>query len=62
MNIAQRIGLRFNGPTKHTSNLGVWYTIRLEAKQEVRKFAQCVGSYHVDKFPKLRLMLAKRKV
>lgn len=53
------LGVKFNGPTTHKTKLGTWYTIRLEKKSEIVKFANLIGSYHVDKSKRLKEMISK---
>ncbi len=55
------LGIRFNGPTKHTTKLGIWYSIRLEKKSEIIKFDGVVGSFHVEKSLKIKEMVLKIK-
>lgn len=57
--IAKELKINFNGPTRHKTRLGTWYTIRLEKKSEIIKFANLIGSYHIDKSKKLREMISK---
>lgn len=59
--LSLRLGIQWNGPIKHITKLGTWYTIRLEKKSEIKKFADLVGSYHVDKSLKLASMIARMK-
>jgi len=47
--LALRVGVKFNGPTKHETKLGIWYSIRIEKKTEVLNFAKKIGSFHVEK-------------
>lgn len=54
-----RLGIWWNGPTTHTSWRGIWYTIRLEKKSEIARFAVLIGSCHVDKIPRLRNMVVR---
>lgn len=53
--------IKFNGPTQHTTKLGTWYSIRLEKKSEIVKFYNIIGSYHVEKLPKIKAMISKIK-
>lgn len=48
-----KLNIKFNGPTKHITKLGIWYTIRLESKAEIMKFIEIVGSHHIDKARRL---------
>lgn len=43
----------FSGPYVHQNRKGTWFTIQLRRKNEILKFAARIGSYHVDKSPKL---------
>jgi hypothetical protein len=46
---------------QHTTKLGTWYSIRLEKKLEIVKFYNIIGSYHVEKLPKIKEMISKIK-
>lgn len=56
-----RLGIKFNGPTQHTTSLGRWYTIRLEKKSEIKKFYSLIGSYHIDKSLRLKYLITKMR-
>lgn len=48
------LGISFNKPQLHKTNLGEWYTISIRRKTEILKFAKNIGSLHVNKSQKLR--------
>lgn len=52
--LAKSIGIKFAGPTTHTTHLGTWYTIRIDNKEGILRFANLIGSFHVDKLTTLR--------
>lgn len=54
-----KLNIKFNGPTKHITKLGIWYTIRLESKAEIIKFIEIVGSHHIDKARRLSEMMLR---
>jgi len=53
------IGIEFHGPVTHRSSLGTWYTIRIDKKDEILKFTNLIGSYHIDKSRRLREKISK---
>jgi len=55
----KEFNINFRGPYKHKTNLGIWYTIRLEKQDEVLKFFDYIGIYHIDKLKRLKEKLIK---
>jgi len=53
------IGIEFHGLVTHRSSLGTWYTIRIDKKDEILKFTNLIGSYHIDKSQRLREKISK---
>src|SRR3989344_1810661 len=53
------VGVVFNGPTTHTTKLGIWYTIYSDKKQEIRNFSELINSCHVEKSQAIQTMLIK---
>ncbi len=48
-----------NGPTFHKTRLGEWYTIKVDSKKEFLKFYEKLGSCHIDKKPKIQVLVDK---
>jgi len=57
--LALRVGVKFNGPTRHKTKLGTWYSIRIEKKTEVLNFAKNIGSFHIDKSKLLNNLIGR---
>lgn len=53
------IGIKFNRPVKHSTKLGVWYSIQIRSKAEIVNFYYNCGSYHVDKRRSLTMLVNK---
>jgi hypothetical protein len=51
--------IHFTGPNLHRSEKGVWFTIQLRKKSEILKFANQIGSYHVEKSSKLKELVVE---
>jgi len=51
------LGVRFGKPYLHRTKLGEWYTIKIRRKEEILKFAEEVGSFHIDKSRKLKKLV-----
>ncbi len=49
----EQIGISCNGPIHHRGELGEWYTINIEGKQDYERFSKIVGSSHVEKLPRI---------
>ncbi|MCD6270766.1 hypothetical protein J7J24_00180 [bacterium] len=50
------IDIRFTGPYQHVSKKGVWYHIQLREKKEIIKFIKEVGTFHLEKFKKIKIL------
>lgn len=57
--LSSEIGVEFRGPVTHKTHLGTWYTIRIDGKDEILKFDNLIGSYHIDKSQKLKETISK---
>lgn len=57
--ISNELDIHFTGPYFHKTKLGIWYTIQIRKKSEILKFANLIGSYHVDKSQKLQELVMK---
>ncbi len=57
--LSNEIGVEFFNPITHKTSLGTWYTIRVDGKSEILKFADLIGSYHVDKSSRLKKLILK---
>jgi LAGLIDADG-like domain len=45
----KELGVKFYGPTLHTTRLGSWFTIQLSSKAGFVRFSKTIGSNHVKK-------------
>jgi len=52
----RNINISFTGPQYHKTDLGIWYTIKIRKKLEILKFIHEIGSCHVDKAKRLRIL------
>jgi hypothetical protein len=57
--LSNELGIKFRDPVTHRTKLGIWYTIRIDKKDDILKFANSIGSYHVNKYKKLKKQIAK---
>lgn len=66
MKILKEIGIDVNGPYHHSKYpsqnfhyFSEWYSIEIRRKSEILKFIEDVGSFHVEKQPKMILLAEK---
>ena len=52
--LANDLGIEFRGPVTHRTDLGTWYSIRIDRKDEILKFNNLIGTYHIDKSRRLK--------
>lgn len=57
MSLANEIGVVFRGPVTHRTNLGTWYTIRIDGKDGIFRFVNLIGTYHIDKSQRLKKII-----
>ncbi len=57
--LSNELGIKFRGPVTHRTKLGIWYSIRIDKKDDILNFANSIGSYHVNKYKKLKKQVAK---
>lgn len=59
MILSNELGVEFRGPVTHRTNLGTWYTIRIDKKSGILKFSNLIGTYHIDKSQILKEKILK---
>ena len=59
MELFKTFDIHFTGPNLHRNEKGIWFTVQLRKKSEILKFASQVGSYHVEKSPKLEELVMR---
>jgi len=59
MELFKTFDIYFTGPNLHRNEKGIWFTVQLRKKSEILKFASQVGSYHVEKSPKLEELVMR---
>jgi len=55
----KEFNINCRGPTFHKTELGEWYTIRIDGKQQILEFYNQFGSCHIDKLQKLYNLVKK---
>jgi len=53
------IDIRFTGPYRHETKLGIWYHIQIRKKADISKFIKEISSCHIDKFQKIKILEKK---
>lgn len=56
INLFNDLNIYFNGPYKHKSEKGIWYRIEVRRKSEIVKYINEIGSCHIDKLQKLKIL------
>jgi hypothetical protein len=56
IDLFRSLHIHFNGPYFHKNEKGVWYHIQIRKKAEILKFIKEIGTCHVDKFQKIKLL------
>lgn len=59
IDLFEDINIRFTGPYRHETKLGIWYHIQVRKKADILKFIKEVGSHHIDKFQKIKILEKK---
>jgi len=59
INLFKDVGIHFNGPYRHKSEKGVWYHIEARKKSEIWKYINEIGTSHIDKFQKIKILEKK---
>lgn len=55
----QELDIYFNEPVLHHTKLGTWYSVGIRKKAEIQRFADLVGSSHLDKSQKLEKVVSE---
>lgn len=50
------LDIRFTGPYRHQTKLGIWYHIQIKKKADIFKFTKEIGTCHIDKFQKIKIL------
>jgi hypothetical protein len=58
-NLFKDLAIRFTGPYRHETEKGIWYHIQIRKKTEILKFIKEIGSCHIEKFRKLKILEEK---
>lgn len=59
INLFENIDIRFAGPYRHETKLGIWYHIQIRRKDDILKFIREIGSCHIDKFQRTKILEKK---
>jgi hypothetical protein len=53
------LNIHFTGPYFHKTKKGLWYHIQIRKKSEILKYIKEIGTLHVDKFQKIKILEEK---
>jgi len=59
INLFKDLNIRFTGPYRHQTQKGIWYHIQIRKKLDILKFIKEIGTCHVTKFQKLKILEKK---
>jgi hypothetical protein len=58
-NLFKGLGICFTGPYRHENEKGIWFHIQIRRKTDILKFIKEIGSCHIEKFVRLKILEEK---
>jgi hypothetical protein len=58
-NLFKDLSIRFTGPYRHETEKGIWFHIQIRRKTDILKFIKEIGSCHIEKLRKLKILEEK---
>lgn len=56
MDLFRDLDIRFIGPYRHETRLGIWYHIQIRKKSDILKYIEEIGTCHIDKLKKIKVL------